>query len=87
MTLGIFIATPLLALAPAALFFWLHGIRRRPVVLVAAVLWLLYAGYELAMQRRWLCTGECNIRADLLLIYPLLALLSLAAMASALRAP
>ncbi len=83
--MGIFIASPLLALAPAALFFWVHRIRRRPVVLAAAVLWLLYAGYELAMQRRWLCTGECNIRVDLLLIYPVLALLSLAALVSAFR--
>jgi hypothetical protein len=31
------------------------------------------------MQRRWLCTGECNIRVDLLLLYPLLTLMSLVA--------
>jgi hypothetical protein len=24
------------------------------------------------MQRRWLCSGECNIRIDLLVIYPAL---------------
>jgi hypothetical protein len=24
------------------------------------------------MQQRWLCSGECNIRIDLLVIYPAL---------------
>lgn len=37
------------------------------------------------MHRRWLCSGECNIRVDLLLLYPLLILLSLAAAALAVR--
>jgi hypothetical protein len=36
----------------------------------------LYAAYETGMQQRWLCTGECNIRVDLLLIYPILLLAS-----------
>ena len=35
---------------------------------VAAVAWLLYTPYELAMHERWLCSGECNIRVDLLLL-------------------
>jgi len=37
------------------------------------------------MHRRWLCSGECNIRVDLLLLYPLLILLSLAAAVLAVR--
>jgi len=28
------------------------------------------------MRLRWLCTGECNIRVDLLLIYPVLLVIS-----------
>jgi hypothetical protein len=36
------------------------------------VVWLLYAAYEIGMQQRWLCSGECNIRLDLLVIYPAL---------------
>ena len=31
------------------------------------------------MKLRILCSGECNIRVDLLLIYPFLLLVSLAA--------
>ena len=37
---------------------------------VLAFIWLFYAAYELLMYKRVLCTGECNIRVDLLLIYP-----------------
>ncbi len=37
-----------------------------------AMVWALYAGYEALMYARILCTGECNIRVDLLLIYPAL---------------
>ena len=53
---------------------------------VAAIAWLVYAVYETAMARRILCSGECNIRVDLLLIYPLLLALSLAAVVAAYRA-
>ena len=53
---------------------------------MAAVSWLAYALYEYAMQRRWLCTGECNIRVDLLLLYPVLAIVSACALIAAVRA-
>ncbi|MEY4590464.1 MAG: hypothetical protein RL497_2540 [Pseudomonadota bacterium] len=39
---------------------------------VGSVLWLAYAVYEYLMYTRVLCSGECNIRVDLLLIYPVL---------------
>ncbi len=51
---------------------------------VVAVAWLLYAAYEYTLYRRWLCSGECNIRVDLLLVYPLLVLVSLVGIAIAL---
>jgi hypothetical protein len=41
-------------------------------VVGVGIVWALYAGYETGMQQRWLCSGECNIRVDLLLIYPAL---------------
>ena len=47
--------------------------------LVAAIAWLLYGAYEYALRLEALCPGECNIRVDLLLIYPLLAMLTLVA--------
>ena len=60
---------------PIALFFaiamalgWRSGRKRG--FLVLALLWLAYSGYEYLMYKRVLCSGECNIRVDLLLIYP-----------------
>lgn len=38
------------------------------------------------MKLRLLCSGECNIRVDLLLLYPVLAFLSVAAVVAAMRA-
>ena len=58
-------------------FFVLPGWRRRRWgVVTVGVVWVLYALYETGMHQRWLCTGECNIRVDLLLIYPILLLAS-----------
>jgi hypothetical protein len=39
------------------------------------------------MKRRWLCSGECNIRVDLLVIYPALLLGLVVAGISLLRRP
>lgn len=77
--LGVFIEWPFLALLPAAIFAALYFRRRRVAVLVATLAWLAYFPYEQAMKLRILCSGECNIRVDLLLFYPVLALLSLIA--------
>jgi hypothetical protein len=77
--LTVFVSQPLLALLPAAAFAVLYRASSRRLVGAAAVLWLLYAFYEYGMRRRWLCSGECNIRVDLLLLYPVLWIVSLVA--------
>ena len=74
--LGIFIAWPALALVPAAVVGYFYIGSRSRVVLVTALLWLAYFPYELGMKLRILCSGECNIRVDLLLLYPALLLLT-----------
>ena len=83
--MSLFIQTPLLAALPAVLFLGLYRVFRRRLILYAGMAWLLYAIYELGMNKRWLCSGECNIRVDLLLIYPLLALMSIAGFVAAAR--
>jgi fructose-specific phosphotransferase system IIC component len=83
--LGAFVAYPALALLPAAIFGLLAYRTRRRAAWIAAVVWLLYAGYETAMARRILCSGECNIRVDLLLLYPILLVLSLVAVVALVR--
>ena len=77
------IGTPALALVPAAAFFALYWARRRALVFVAGVTWLLYAAYESAMRARILCSGECDIRVDLLVLYPMLIVVSAAALVAA----
>ena len=73
------IGQPWLALIPAGLLAALYWTSRRRVILVAAGCWLWYLPYEWGMKLRILCSGECNIRVDLLLIYPFLLLVSIAA--------
>jgi hypothetical protein len=79
------IGFPFLALLPATLFAFFYVRSRRSVTLVAALAWLAYFPYELSMKLRILCTGECNIRVDLLLFYPLLAIVSVMAVAAYLK--
>lgn len=67
-----FQSQPWLALLPAVVFASLGMASRLLLPMLAAALWLLYAGYETAMWARILCSGECNIRIDLLLIWPVL---------------
>jgi hypothetical protein len=75
--MAVLIAYPLLALVPAAVFFALFAVARRSLMLMTALLWLAYVPYEYGMKLRLLCSGECNIRVDLLLIYPVLVVLTL----------
>jgi Na+/proline symporter len=85
--MAIFIEYPLLA---AVIGVVLLGVGRRTgrrTAVGVGVIWLLYAVYETGMHERWLCSGECNIRIDLLAIYPALLLGSLAAAISLLRGP
>lgn len=66
------------ALTVGALFAALWWRWRMPGTGAAALAWLAYAPYEWAMHARVLCSGECNIRVDLLLFWPVLLCLSLA---------
>lgn len=84
--MAIFIEYPILAAAIGLVLLGLGRWVGRRIVLVVGLIWLLYAVYETGMQRRWLCTGECNIRVDLLLLYPLLLVASAIATVSLLRA-
>jgi len=77
--LGIFIQWPFLAAVPAAGFALAFARRRSGVVLAATLAWVAHLPYEYGMKLRILCSGECNIRVDLLLIYPLLLAVSMMA--------
>ena len=83
--LAILIAYPWLALIPAVLLtvlWWWSGSK---VAAVAAVSWAGYGAYEYLMLTRVLCSGECNIRVDLLLIYPFLLLVFVVAVITSIQ--
>ena len=74
--LGIFIIFPVGAAIVGLLFIRLFVQLRQVFCGLTGVAWLGYSLYEYLMYARVLCTGECNIRVDLLLIYPVLFILS-----------
>lgn len=80
---SLLVGHPLAILAVAGLFFaaflalrfrWPGWSRHPRALLVGAIAWGIYALWEAVVQ---LLTPEANIRVDLLLIWPLLAILSL----------
>ena len=83
--LTLFIAYPLAALAVFAAFATLAAWKRCLLPALAALVWAAYGWYEYLMHTRVLCSGECNIRVDLLLIYPILLVLSVWALVAAFR--
>lgn len=76
--MAVLIEQPWLAAAPLAVFLVLYALLRNRLVLAAAAAWLLYLPYEYSLKLRILCTGECNIRIDLLVLYPALVFISAA---------
>jgi formate hydrogenlyase subunit 3/multisubunit Na+/H+ antiporter MnhD subunit len=83
--MAVVIEYPFLAAAVGIVLLGLGRRMRRRVAVAVGVVWLLYAAYETGMQQRWLCSGECNIRIDLLAIYPALLLSLVAAAVSLVR--
>jgi len=79
--MAIFIEWPWLAFVAAAAFAVLAKISHCRTARFAAGSWLVYGIYEFGMELRILCSGECNIRIDLFLIYPFLILASVLAVA------
>jgi hypothetical protein len=82
-----FIVLPLLAVALGLLAMWCMTLSRKTILSVAGGLWLLYGVYESLMYARILCSGECNIRVDLLLIYPILLIVTVVAGVRAVKTP
>jgi hypothetical protein len=58
-----------------AVIIALAAVRRPHLSLfVAATLWLLYAVWEHLVANGTLCDADCNIRVDLVFIFPILAI-------------
>lgn len=64
--------------AAAACYFAVAAWRQpRPGAIIAAIAWLLYAAYEFLIGYGVLCDANCNIRVDLILIWPVVWIASL----------
>jgi hypothetical protein len=75
----ILIPKPYFALIPAVVFIAMAKLSRLRLLYLAGGVWAFYSVYEYLMKFRILCSGECNIRIDLLAIYPFLIFLTAAA--------
>lgn len=84
--MDILISYPWLALVASGVFTMLSLKFHSKMAALVAILWACYSGYEFLIQERVLCSGECNIRVDLLLIYPILLVLSVFAIVNGIRA-
>ncbi|MEN9621906.1 MAG: hypothetical protein RLZZ67_340 [Candidatus Parcubacteria bacterium] len=76
----LFIPYPALSLMPALILVLFYFKSKSKFILTTAIAWLLYMAYEELHLLRIVCSGECNIRIDLLLIYPILIILSVIAL-------
>ncbi len=85
--MAIFTEYPLLAAAIGLLLVGLGRWTHRGLAMTVGVMWLIYSVWEFAIKQRWLCRGDCDIRADLLFIYPVLLVGSVAAVVSLLIKP
>ncbi len=83
--LGIFIGYPYLAFVVALIFAVVFFQKRVSTVRTTAVLWFLYALWETSIKMRLTCWGECNIRIDLLLIYPILLIFTIVSIVKVLK--
>jgi hypothetical protein len=83
--MALLIQYPILAAVTGATLLGLGRRAGRRVAVRVGIAWIVYSLYEFGMKQRWLCSGECNIRIDLLLIYPVLVIGLVAAAVSLLR--
>ena len=78
-------AYPFATFLVSVVFAALYALQRKTVHGIAAVVWAVYGCYEYLMYARILCSGECNIRVDLLVIYPALLIVSVLSIVSLFR--
>lgn len=82
-SLSVFVNQPLLVLIPV-LVFAVIGIATKSAFAWSGMgVWILYGLYELAVQNRILCSKGCDIRVDLIFMFPLLIIVSFVAIAGA----
>jgi hypothetical protein len=84
--MAVFMRYPALAAAIGAALVVAGRRAHRRLAVLTGITWLLYALYESGMKWGVLCSGECDIRIDLLAIYPMLFVMLIAGSVSLLWA-
>jgi hypothetical protein len=74
------VAYPFIAIVVGGAFLGAWRWRGARSAAIAGLMWVMYGGYEFLIRARILCSGECNIRVDLLIIYPALLAVALVAL-------
>lgn len=69
----IFVAAPIAAMVPVALFAYMYVRKECFACMLATLVWIGYGMLEYGMYTRTLCSGECNIRIDLIISWAILA--------------
>ena len=72
-----FLEFPVIGLAPAVLFLVIYIRTKWRLVLVPTAMWFFYVIYETGIKYGVNCSGVCNIRADLIILLPMLAIVTL----------
>ena len=65
-----------MAAVPAIAFYFMYRSKRRRLIAVTSALWAFYMLYELSISLGITCPERCNIRIDLLVIFPILFVMS-----------
>jgi len=81
----LFIPHPIFAIIPGVILLLTSIILKNRFVGLIAAIWAVYGLYEWLMKERIICSGECNIRVDLLGIYPSLLVVSAAGIVVSVR--
>jgi hypothetical protein len=54
----------------------MYRANRRRLIAITSALWALYTLYELSISLGFTCPEGCNIRVDLIIIFPILLIMS-----------
>jgi hypothetical protein len=60
------------ALIPMTIFLIIYFASKWRPALFTSVIWFCYVLYELGMKYGPLCSGDCSIRPDIIILVPLL---------------
>ncbi len=78
--LSLFVNQPWWALAVSVPLMALYAWQKQSRLLIAGLGWLAYFLYELLIFHGAICPEGCNIRVELIVLYPMLLALTLTAL-------